>query len=60
MLVYFYFGKRQRPTLPARLHASTIGPEELNFCVRYENRWTPSALSPLWYNNKISLGIIYK
>ena len=47
------FGKRQRPILPVCHHTSTIGPEELNFCVRDENRWTSSALSPLWYNNTI-------
>ena len=39
-----FFGIRQRPTLPARLQASTIGAERLNFCVRYGNRWIPFAM----------------
>ena len=26
-------------TLPDRCQSSTIGTEELNFCVRYGNRW---------------------
>ena len=33
------FGIRRRPTLPDRYQSSTIGTEELNFCVRYGNRW---------------------
>ena len=37
-------GIRQRPTLPARLQASTLGAERLNFCVRYGNRWIPFAI----------------
>ena len=32
-------GIRRRPTLPDRCQSSTIGTEELNFCVRYGNRW---------------------
>ena len=34
-----FFGIRRRPTLPGRYQPSTIGTEELNFCVRYGNRW---------------------
>ena len=34
----------QRPTLPGRLHPSTIGAERLNFCVRYGNRCVPLAI----------------
>ena len=33
------YGIRRRPTLPDRYQSSTIGTEELNFCVRYGNRW---------------------
>ena len=40
----FSYGIRQRPTLPERLHSSTIGAERLNFCVRYGNRWDPFAI----------------
>ena len=34
-----FIGIRRRPTLPDRCQSSTIGTEELNFCVRYGNRW---------------------
>ena len=40
----FSYGIRQRPTLPGRLQPSTIGPERLNICVRYGNRWDPFAI----------------
>ena len=35
----FSFGNRRRHTLPGRVQPSTICADELNFCVRYENRW---------------------
>ena len=35
----FCFGYRRRHTLPGRVQPSTICADELNFCVRYENRW---------------------
>jgi hypothetical protein len=35
----------QRPTLPRRLHLSTIGAERLNFCVRYGYRCFPLAIA---------------
>ena len=35
----FCFGNRRRHTLPGRVQPSTICADELNFCVRYENRW---------------------
>ena len=34
-----FIGSRQRLSLPGRLHPSTFRAEELNFCVRDENRW---------------------
>ena len=43
-MVWGAHGIRQRPTLPARLQASTLGAERLNFCVRYGNRWIPFAI----------------
>ncbi len=57
------FERRQLPTLP-RSSRSTIGVRELNFCVRYGNRWDLSAiitaivyyrLSPVisWRNRQI-------
>ena len=35
---------RQLPILPERLHSSTFGVWGLNYCVRYGNRWDPSAI----------------
>ena len=35
---------QQRPTLPRRLHLSTISAKGLNFCVRYGNRCDPFAI----------------
>ena len=35
----FCFGNRRRHTLPGRVQPSTLCADELNFCVRYENRW---------------------
>ena len=35
---------RQRPTLPGSRPPSTIGAIELNFCVRYGNRWILNAI----------------
>ncbi len=37
------FGIRQLPILPCRLQHSTFGVCGLNFCVRNENRWDPTA-----------------
>ena len=39
------YGIRRRPTLPDRYLSSTIGTEELNFCVRYGNRWDPFVIA---------------
>ena len=41
----FFFGIRRLHTLPGRVQPSTICVERLNFCVRYENRWTPFAIA---------------
>ena len=40
-----FFGIRRLHTLPGRVQPSTICVERLNFCVRYENRWTPFAIA---------------
>ena len=45
LLLSFFVGIRQCPTLPGRLQPSTIGAERLNFCVRYGNRWDPFAIT---------------
>ena len=36
---------RQRLSLPGRVRPSTFRAEELNFCVRYENRWDLLAIA---------------
>ena len=38
-------GIRQRPILPGRVQPSTFGTGELNFCVRYGNRWDLSVIT---------------
>ncbi len=35
---------RRRPTLPGRVQPSTLSAGRLNFCVRNENRWIPTAI----------------
>ena len=41
----FWIGIRRLPTLPGRCHPSTIGDEELNYCVRDGNRWVLFAIA---------------
>ena len=38
-------GNRQRPILPGRGQPSTFGTGELNYCVRYGNRWDLSVIT---------------
>ena len=38
-------GNRQRPILPGRVQPSTFGTGELNYCVRYGNRWDLSVIT---------------
>ena len=40
-----YIGIRQRLIFPARLQASIVSAEGLNFCVRNGNRWIPFAMA---------------
>ena len=40
----FCFGNRHRHILPGRVQPSTFCTAELNFCVRYENRWDLSVI----------------
>ena len=40
----FIFGNRHRHILPGRVQPSTFCTAELNFCVRYENRWDLSVI----------------
>ena len=37
------FWMQQQPIFPDRLQSSIVGAGELNFCVRYENRWDLTA-----------------
>ena len=37
------FWMQQQPIFPDRLQSSIFGASELNFCVRYENRWDLTA-----------------
>lgn len=39
-----FFGNRHRHILPGRVQPSTFCTAELNFCVRYENRWDLSVI----------------
>ena len=34
---------QQQPIFPDRLQSSIVGASELNYCVRYENRWDLTA-----------------
>lgn len=40
----FSFGNRHLHILPGRVQPSTFCTTELNFCVRYENRWDLSVI----------------
>ena len=37
------FWMQQQPIFPDRLQSSIFGASELNYCVRYENRWDLTA-----------------
>ena len=39
----FFVWMQQLPIFPDRLQSSIVGAGELNFCVRYENRWDLTA-----------------
>ena len=41
----FFFGIRRLPIFPGRHQPSIFGTTELNFCVRYGNRWTLSVIN---------------
>ena len=45
MCTGLFAGRRRRPTLPPGHPGSTIGAEELNFCVRNGNRWDLFAMA---------------
>ena len=40
----FQFQNQQLPNLPGRFQPSTFGVCGLNYCVRYGNRWNPTAI----------------
>ena len=39
----FFVWMQQQPIFPDRLQSSIVGASELNYCVRYENRWDLTA-----------------
>ena len=49
---------QQLPIFPSRRQLSIVGADELNFCVRYENRWDLIANVTAMVYNKVSLDII--
>ena len=53
-----YFWMQQQPIFPDRLQSSIFGASELNFCVRYENRWDLTANVTAMVYIKVSLGYI--
>ena len=56
LLCALSFWNRHRHTLPGRVQPSTICADELNFCVRYENRWDLIAID--WDLIAIDTGIV--
>ena len=38
-----FYWMQQQPIFPDRRQSSIVGASELNFCVRYENRWDLTA-----------------
>ena len=48
---------QQRPIFPDRLQSSIVGAGELNFCVRYENRWDLTANVTAMVYNQLALDI---
>ena len=47
-------GNRQRPILPGRVQPSTFGTGELNYCVRYGNRWDLSVITTGRFSGRVS------
>ena len=47
-------GNRQRPILPGRVQPSTFGTGELNYCVRYGNRWDLSVITTGKISGRVS------
>ena len=50
---------QQQPIFPDRLQSSIFGASELNFCVRYENRWDLTANVTAMVYIKVALGYIF-
>ena len=42
-IVDAFYWMQQQPIFPDRRQSSIVGASELNFCVRYENRWDLTA-----------------
>ena len=53
----FSFWMQQLPIFPCRLQQSIVGASELNFCVRYENRWILTAIVTAMVYIQVSLYI---
>ena len=50
----FFYWMQQQPIFPDRLQSSIFGASELNFCVRYENRWDLTAnVTAMVYHNAL-------
>ena len=53
------FWMQQQPIFPDRRQSSIVGASELNFCVRYENRWDLTANVTAMVYIRISPGISF-
>ena len=57
--VLLCFGNRHRHILPGRVQPSTFCATELNFCVRYGNRWDLSAIDTGIVEGRALLRIVH-
>ena len=56
-MILFFVWMQQLPIFPDRRQSSIVGAGELNFCVRYENRWDLTANVTAMVYKQISLYI---
>ena len=55
------FWMQQQPIFPDRLQSSIVGASELNYCVRYENRWDLTAnVTAMVYNRSLCVYLLYE
>ena len=55
----FLLWMQQLPIFPDRLQSSIFGASELNFCVRYENRWDLTANVTAMVYHEVAFGNIF-